>query len=302
MRPVRAIASFAAALATALSLAASGSARADDPAADEVRIDLSREIRIPDLLNLLAANTGRPVLWSADDKAVINKKLGGTEGASIRTSKRRLLSVIRGLLVPYEVLLIPMGTPPSESLVGVDARALASQYIWKLRPQVEVTEQNVAELEFEDGLFASATIPAPNLESLQAARSALSRIVTQNNIGFVQEIPDAKAIYVADFAPNVAQVWRAVRRMDAAAEKRRPRALTLPLAHARAEKLASVLLDLWTPVASGKPPVPGEPPASRPRVTADPATNSLVLVASPEDLETLRSVVEKLDQPEKPGR
>jgi type II secretory pathway component GspD/PulD (secretin) len=76
----------------------------------------------------------------------------------------------------------------------------------------------------------------------------------------------------------------------------------LPLAHARAEKLASVLLDLWTPAPTGKPPSPGDLPVSRPRVAADPATNSLVLVASPEDLDTLRAVVEKLDQPERPAR
>jgi type II secretory pathway component GspD/PulD (secretin) len=295
----------AVALSIALVLSARGSARAEDPpaAADEVVLDFSKEMRVSDLLNQAARHMGRSILWQVDDKAITGKKIGGADTSTLRIPKRRLLSALRALLVAQEVVLIPIPAGDAPAYFAMDARSLASQYILKLKPElVEINDQTADALSREEGLFVTATISASNLDTLRDASAALRRLVTSNNIGSVQELPDAKVFVVTDFAPNVVQVWRTIRAMDAGAARRRPQVETIRLVHARAEKLVPVLEQL-TGAGSRTAQPPGAPGGldgpGRLRVAADVAGNTLVVVGSPEDLALVRDVVEKLDQPEK---
>jgi hypothetical protein len=272
---------------------------AEDPpaAGDEVVIDFSKEMRVSDLLHFAAKHLGRPILWQPDDKAISAKKFSGSDGATLRVPKRRMLSVLRALLVPQEVILIPMPVGDSPAYFAMDARSLASQYLLKVRPEtVEITEANAEALSREEGLWVSAAISVSNFDTLRDASTALRRLTTANNMGSVQEVPDARMFLVTDLAPNVVQIWRTIRAMDGAVGRRRPRVETIALAHARVEKVLPVLEQL-----TATPPRPGpEALGSRPRVAADPGMNAVVVIASPEDLETLRAAIEKLDQPEKP--
>ena len=281
-------------LALAASAFAPGSARADDPppAADDLVIDLSKEMRVSDLLTVAARQLGRPILWQTDDKAVTTKKIGGAEGTSLRIPKRRLLSALRALLVPQEVVLLPIPVGDGTAWFAMDARALASQYLLKVHPEaVEINESNATELSREEGLFVVATIPVASFDNLRDASTALRRLTTQNNIGSVQEVPEARVFIVVDFAPNVVQIWRTIRAMDAGIAKRRPHVETIRLQQARPERVVPVLEQLLGPAQ--RPDGVG----ARTRVAADPATNSIVVVASPEDMDVVRAVVEKLDVP-----
>jgi type II secretory pathway component GspD/PulD (secretin) len=288
----------AGALVLAALAAAPGSARADDPpAADDLVLDVSKDMRVSDLLTTASKALGRPILWQTGDQAVTGRKISGAEGGTLRIAKRKVLSALRALLVPQEVLLLPLPVGEGTAWFAMDARALASQFLLRIHPEaVEVTEANAADLAREEGLFVVATIPVSNVDNLRDASTALRRLVTQNNIGAVQEVPDARVFVVSDFAPNVVQIWRTIRAMDAGAAKRRPRAETLPLRQARAERVAPLLEQL---VGSQRPVTGLEALGARARVAADPATNSLLVVATPDDLEVLKAAVEKLDVPEK---
>ncbi len=79
------------------------------------------------------------------------------------------------------------------------------------------------------------------------------------------------------------------------------------LQNADAEQLSGVLSSLAAGGAVSRPGVPGAPGArAQPgvarfeggiKITADPSTNSLIIISSPQDYETLNEVIEKLDIP-----
>src|SRR5205814_2568134 len=139
------------------------------------------------------------------------KRITGVPVSSIRTPKAKVLDVVRSLLVPEEVVLVPIAIGGSDAWFAMDARTLASQYLMKMRPQsVEVTDATVDALVRRGGVYVTATISA-DLDNLRDMATALRRLVTQNNVGSIQEISDAHLVVVTDFAPNVAQVYRTLR-------------------------------------------------------------------------------------------
>ena len=87
----------------------------------------------------------------------------------------------------------------------------------------------------QDGLFVTTMIRVKNMDNLRDARTALQRMITQNNIGSVQELPAARAFLVTDFAPNVVAIYRTIRRMDVLPEARPLRTEFFELKHAAAQ-------------------------------------------------------------------
>jgi len=75
------------------------------------------------------------------------------------------------------------------------------------------------------------------------------------------------------------------------------------LSYADATSLASTLSAIAQGGAARAAPQPGQPPSVQleggVRITADKSTNSLIIIATPSDFETLKSVIEKLDIPRK---
>jgi len=196
-----------------------------------------------------------------------------------------------------------MGPPHYEIYVAMDARALQSQFLLKMKAvSVDLTDANVADYETQDGLFISATIPVENLDNLRDARLAFQRMLTQNNFGSVQEVPAARAFIVTDFAPNVATIYKTVRRMDVVPAGRFVATEFFELRHANAKNVARVLEELFgerrpaapAPAPQQQPPQDGAPP--EPRFSADPDSNQVVVIASEERIAAMRRVVEKIDR------
>ena len=284
-------------LALAL-LAIPASARADDRPGDEPMIlTISAQQKVEDLLLAYTKLTGTAVYWDPSDKAITTRKITGA--SEIRGTRAQFLDALRGLLAFQEVVLIPMGAPPNEYFAAMDARALQSQFILKMKAvPVELTDANLAQYEKRDGLFVSAVIQVQNLDGLRDARTALQRLITQNNIGSVQEIPAARAFLVTDFAPNVALIYRAIRRMDVVPAGRAEQTEFFDLKHARAQNVGRVLEELF---GNGRKPAQPQSPAelspSDVRISADGESNQVVVIASEEKIRAMRPIVAQLDRP-----
>ena len=207
----------------------------------------------------------------------------------------------RALLVMEEVVLIPMGPPQHVFYVAMDARALQSQFLLRMKAvTVDLTDANVADYETQDGLFISATIPVQNLDKLRDARTAFQRMLTQNNFGSVQEVPAARAFVVTDFAPVVATIYRAIRRLDAVPAGRTPKTEFFDLRHANAKNVARILDELFgergKPAAAGSAESAGILRPSDVRVSADPDTYQVVVIATEETILAMRPIVARLDR------
>lgn len=293
-------------LAAALALFAGGSAaRADDKpvsASGSVSIEISSGTSVADFLTMASKATGRPILWSADDKAISFKKFSGAV-APLVVPSAKFFETVRALLVPMEVLLVPTGPAGSEIWYATDARALQSQFVLRMKPvNVDLNEENLGEYERQDGLFVSTVIRVKNLDDLRDARSALQRLVTQNNVGSVQEVPSAKAFIVTDFAPTVVAIYRTLRYLDVP----RPRDPGVAreffrLKVAKAGAVRAILVEQFSTRTLANPvTVPGQAavsvPDTEPRFSADDATNQVVVSCREPDLAAIRRVIENLDQ------
>ena len=124
-----------------------------------------------------------------------------------------------------------------------------------------------------------------------------------------QEVPDARAFVVTDFAPNVAVLYRAIQAMDVppaplpAAKATKVAPAYFVLKHARASKVAYALHQLFDELAPAPRPaqgaVPGAAPAARegpaPRITADEDANQVIAIATAEDRATIADIVLHMD-------
>lgn len=166
-----------------------------------------------DLLVATQRATGIPIFWSDGDKAIVARKIQGPTRLRI---VRDVFETVRDLLVAQEIVLVPVGAPPHPSYVAMDARTLANQFILKASPTpIVLDDESVARLEGRSGLFVTATLRV-NSANLRDVRTVLARLVTGQNIGSVQELPELGAIVITDFAPSVVQIYRLVQQLNAA--------------------------------------------------------------------------------------
>lgn len=307
MRPFAPRAGRPLALAALLSAGAAAgvlapAARGDDPPKpkDEVvTLALQDEQKVDDLLKGLSKISNRPIVWQTDDKAITAKKLTGSQ--EFKAPKGKLFDMVRALLTFEEVVLIPIGPPGYEIYVAMDARALQSQFILKNKPTyVELTDTNVGDYENQDGLYIATTIKVRNIDNLRDARQALQRIITQNNIGSVQEVPAARAFVVTDFAPNVAAIYRLIKEMDVQPQGKRLKQEFIELKNAMAEDIVPILQDLFTGKQRLTPNVPNQPGGGdiqdpEPRIISDPRTNQIVVYATEDDVQEILALVRHLD-------
>jgi type II secretion system protein D len=287
-------------LAVLLGAFGASPARAEDPPVKEVEILLADEMKVEDILRgLMAALQNRiPIVWQPDDKAITGKKLTGAR--SFRAPEDKIFDVVRALLTFEEVVLIPIGPPRYVVYVAMDARTLASQYILKNKPTyVEITDENAASYEVQDGLFIATTIKVKNMDSLRDASTALRRLTTANNIGSVQEVPAARAFVVSDFAPNVVAIYKLLREMDVQPQGKKVQTAYIELVNAMAEDIEPILTDLFT----GKQRLPAQGPNApggeivdpEPRIIADMRTNQIILYATADDTAEILELVRHLD-------
>jgi general secretion pathway protein D len=279
-------------------------ARADDPPKPDdpiVTFEMSEDQKIDDLLRALTKTLGQPIVWQFDDKAITVKKL--TPAQVLKTPRSKLLDTVRAILTFAEVVLIPIGPTGFEIFVAMDARALAAQYILKNKPvYMEVNDANVDVLANQDGLYVATTIKVTNIDNLRDARTALSRIITQNNIGSIQDVPAARAFIVTDFAPNVAAIYKLIREMDVQPKGKKLVQKYILLKNALAEDIEPILVDLFTGkqrVSTAGVPNPGAGTGDildpEPRIISDPRTNQIIVYATEDDVAEIEVLIEHLD-------
>jgi type II secretory pathway component GspD/PulD (secretin) len=285
--------------------AAGGLVRAEDgPAAPgpTVRVDIGEESSLGAFLDALAKALGRPLVYDPQDKSISGRRIKGL--THLEGTTEDVLARARALLTFHDLVIVPVGPADRQIHLVMDARQTTS--ILKLKPVwVELDEQSVERLSGQDGLFVSGIVTVRHMRDLRDARNALQRVVTPQNIGNVQEVPAARAFVVTDFAPNVAAVWRLIRRMDTPHAALPPDEIrVIALRHRRAGDVVPLLHQVL-PVAPAArpgvptqgPPSPAVPPEERPRIAADEGTNSVLLSGSTPWLDQLADVIQRLDVP-----
>ncbi len=278
------------------------------PAARPALLLPDTELPVTQILGALASATGATISWSESDKGITYKKVVGA-GSVFARNPDRLVDAVRALLAHDDIVLVPYGPADARMYRAMDARTLSGQFIAKMQPDViEVTDDLIPTLLGQGGRYVTTTIRVRNLTELRDARTALVRLVTQNNMGNVQEVPAGRAFIVTDFAPNVAAIYRMIRLLDVAPpqlEAGRTSTTFFKLSHRNAAHVAMLLEKLFVPApaapASGatRPPVetpaPASPSSPPPRIAYEQETNTVVVIATPETTEAIRNVVLTLD-------
>lgn len=275
------------------------SARAEEPPAPAAHP--YEETTIEDFLKSVGRRLAARVAWDPSVKLIKDKKIVGAE---LRAEPGRLLALVRNTLVPYDLVMVPMGTPQERWYFVTDAKQQGA--VLRLKPEaIELTDDNLARYEGEDGLFVTTTVRVRNLRNLRDARTALTKITTQN-LGNITEVPDANAFVVTDFAPAAVAIYRTVRQLDVAPAVPSSPTRLVTLRHANADTVAKILNAHFAP-ASGSPRMPQqagpmpEPPAP-PRITPDGRTNQILLGGTTADVEAVLELIKGLDVPVKSDR
>ncbi|MFQ5843419.1 MAG: secretin N-terminal domain-containing protein [Planctomycetota bacterium] len=284
----------AAALALALAVApapAQESRRAGP--GDRVTIDVPKDTPIPELLDSISEQTGRPVVYDPR-----NARIKATVGARFtRTVPReRLFDSYRSLLSFYELTMVRVGPKGYEIYLVQDSRSTNNLVRNRVR---YVDHRELDRYTDRDGLYILTVIPILNMASLVNLRQALARVMSPAGIGHVQEVPGARSLLLMDYAPTVAQAAKAVTRLDVDAEAWKLVMEAIELQHAHAEELAETLGTLIGEPKAEAPRGRAAGVRPKPRVVAHEPRNALVVYATKSDFEMIRAVVASLDRPAK---
>lgn len=276
-----------------------------------VELTITEPAPLQDFLTLARKELGLPLVWDRNSRGIQNKEF--SPNLRFRGTREDALHAVRSLLLPYELVLVPLGQGQNRKFFVADMRG--SHLILRLRPEfIELDDDNLAHYERMQGHYVTTVLPVQHLENLQAARNALNWMVTGQNLGHVQDVPAANGFVVTDFAPKVVSVYRALRKMDVPPADRGEsdpgkeiifRALGLK--HAEAEETARVLQQHFgiapPPTApsdgSGRtrtPPAPARE-ASDLRIDADRRLNQLLVTGMQKDVEQVAEVVASMDRP-----
>jgi len=199
-----------------------------------------------------------------------------------------------GMIISYK---------PTNHLVITD-RASNIHRLLKIIEQIDVriVEEKVTVFPLE---YASAKTLADKLGQLMTAdprQPAPGRppasVAAQRVVKIIPEERTNSLIVLAN-EQDTQEVRKLVTRLDTEAPKGKSQLHVRFLEHARAEELAKVLNSIVAGKAKvaappGRQPQAGAPPEEA-AITADKATNSLVITASPQEFKELEEVIAKLD-------
>jgi type II secretory pathway component GspD/PulD (secretin) len=273
-------------------------AHADEQGQEVVTLRVAAETSMEDFLKAARTALGYTIVWDANDKQIRNA--GIQSDLSFRGTADEVFTRLRALLTFYELVMIRVGPKTAQMYLVMDARRTSS--ILKLNAEfIEVTADNVASLDDLHGYFITTNIRVQHMTDLRNARTALSRIVTGQNIGSVTEVPDAKAFVVTDFAPNVAAIWRVLQAMDVPSARTERVIEAFTLEHAPANNAADQLRALFPPTASprvntgrGTPVV--LPEDDRAHFAADERAKQVIASATPAQIVQIRAALKLIDR------
>jgi type II secretory pathway component GspD/PulD (secretin) len=285
---------LAAALLGAWGWGAAPRAEAEEPPARSgAELVLKEEVPIEDFLRALGQHL--KLSWNPQEKAIQRKLLSNV---NVSVAPGRMLEAVRRVLAPYDLVLVPMGARGEQGWWVADLRQ-PSMGLGMKPEAIALDDASLATYEGQDGRFVTTAIRVRGVGLLRDARLAIQRLVTQNNIGSIGEVPGADTLIVTDFAPAVCAIYRVVRQMEASANAPADvPARLMTLRHANAIELARVLAVHAAPPQQN---VPGQPPMpplpERVRVTADGRTNQLVVSGGASEVEAMLVLVKGLDVP-----
>jgi general secretion pathway protein D len=267
-------------------------------------ISIKEETAIEDFLKAVGKKVGgKPIVWDPSTKLIKDKKIIGS--LDLKAPPSQLFDLVRALLTFYDLAMVPIGPQGYEVYLVMDAKQQGA--IVKLKPRtIDLNEGNLALYESQDGLFVSTNIRVENMTSLRDARTALTKITTQN-LGNVTEVPASRSFVVTDFAPNVVAIWRLLKQLDIKPTGRVVTSAYVKLEHALADEIEPILTDLFTGrerVALNRP-NQGQPQGGgtdveedpEPRIIPDVRTNQLIIYGTQDDIKAIQEVVAHLDVP-----
>ncbi len=199
-----------------------------------------------------------------------------------------------GMIISYK---------PTNHLIITD-RASNIHRLLKIIEQIDVrvVEEKITVFSLE---YASAKSLADKMNQLMAGdqrQPAPGRppasVAAQRVVKIIPEERTNSLIVLAN-EQDTQEVQKLITRLDTEAPKGKSQLHVRYLEHARAEELAKVLNSIVTGKAKtaappGRPPQAGAAPEEA-SITADKATNSLVITASPQEFKELDEVIAKLD-------
>jgi len=126
----------------------------------------------------------------------------------------------------------------------------------------------------------------------------LSPLVSKD--GTLIPYPATSSLIITDSVPNIRKIESLIRLLDVTAPEGKGKINVYYLKHANAEDFAKVMSALVSrlpaaPAGGVQPAGPATILEGTVTITADKATNSLIIVASPGDYETIKDVIQKLD-------
>ena len=298
-------------------LAFAPAVRAEDEAAERpsetvpagtITISLEEPTTLQAAMALIAEKLNLQFVWRARDKR-LTRTIGG--GITIRGTPEHVLSDFRTLLLSMEVVLMPIGDgnpTMKRTFFAQDVRASGTIHRLRAEP-IALDEHNLAQYESEPWRFVTTTIHLDHPRDLRNMRTAVSKLVTGSSIGQVTEVPNASALVVTDFAPNVAAIYRLVRRMDVpqVGPASGPRVSVVKMEYAKAAEIAQLIERLI--VREPPPPAPTRRPSKGPandpetralRVVADHRTNQIVLSGTSGQVARVEAMIRQLDVPSLP--
>jgi len=151
--------------------------------------------------------------------------------------------------------------------------------------------------------FATRLLPLRHVEAEQI-QSVLEPLVSKE--GALVAYPATNTIVVSDTSPNLERIARVVEALDIASHEESVE--VIPLRHADAVTLAGQLADILSSprekgqrAPSGKEKQTLGAPGAPFKIVPDERTNSLIVVAGPNDARRVRSLTASLDRPLEPG-
>jgi general secretion pathway protein D len=180
--------------------------------------------------------------------------------------------------------------------------AIVEDKIIKIIPSREAKQSNVSIVTETKLLPADENYETRVIRLKYLSSSELARLIAPLISKDGSSIPysQTNALILTDIKSNIAKLLNLIDELDLEPPKGKGGIYVYYLQNASAEEMAKVLANL-TSRAPAKPPA-GQAPQDAVvhfeggiSVTADKATNSLIIMASPEDYERMTSIIERLD-------
>jgi len=229
---------------------------------------------------------------------------------TIEVRRGDYFDTFRAILKANELHVFPVGNPDQNLYMVEDLSNNASKADAKTRASFVPYDELMGDPSWRYRTELISTVIDFKHMDAARAKTDLQQIVNTREMGSVTTIPEVNSIIVTEFAPTVFHVARMLKLMDQSEARFELIFEKLRLVHADPEELQPILADLLeteeggglfdgnaarTARARGGA-SSGEAKKPQAKIIPDSRTNSLIVYAVREDLDQIKSLVEKLDE------